>query len=280
MMSDGDIENRKATPVRERVTVPSLRLRKQQGKKIVVVTAYDFSSAKLAERAEVDVVLVGDTLSVMALGNETTIPVTLEQMLHHVQAVRPALKRTLLVADMPFGTYQVSTEDALRNAIRFMKEGGAQAVKVEGAGSIVETVRRMHEIGIPVMAHLGLTPQSVHQFGGHKAQGKLPEEAEKLRRDAELLEQAGAFALVLEAIPAELAQIVTEERGFPTIGIGAGAYCDGQVQVWHDILGLPPGKNYRHVKRFAEIGSQIEAALREYAEEVREGTFPTKENSL
>jgi 3-methyl-2-oxobutanoate hydroxymethyltransferase len=264
----------------ERVTVPWLRQRKRVGEKIVMVTAYDYSSARLADRAGVDIVFVGDTLGIMALGYSTTVPVTLEAMLHHVQAARRGVRRALLLADMPFGTYQISPEEAIRNAARLLKEGGAQAVKLEGGAPVIETVRRLTDAGIPVMSHLGLTPQSIHILGGNRAQGKDPEAAQKLLADAKALEAAGAFGLVLETIPATLAAQITAERTIPTIGIGAGPACDGQVQVWHDLLGIYPGKNYRHVKRYAEIGEQMEAALRAYAEEVRQNRFPTKEHSL
>lgn len=269
----------KTTERSRRVTAPDLREYKRRGEKIVVVTAYDFPSARLADRAGVDVLLVGDTV-MLALGYDSTVPVTMEEMLHHVRAARHGVKRALLVADLPFGAYQVSVEEAMRNSTRLMKEGGAQAVKLEGGAPVVETVRRLTEAGIPVMAHLGLTPQSVHQFGGHRVQGKTPEAAERLLADARALEAAGAFALVLETIPAELAGRVSEALTIPTIGIGAGAECDGQVQVWYDLLGIYPGKTYRHVKRYAEIGAQIETALQRYADEVRQRRFPTKEQGL
>lgn len=264
----------------ERITVPGLRLRKTRGEKIVMLTAYDFPAAKLAEHAGVDIVFVGDTLGIMSLGYDTTVPVTLEDILIHVKAVRRGVKRALLVADMPFGTYQVCAEDAIRNAVQLMKEGGAQAMKLEGGAPIADTVRRMTDAGIPVMGHLGLTPQSIHMLGGNRVQGKEPEAAKQILADAVALEHAGAFAVVLEAVPAELAARVTAELTIPTIGIGAGPFCDGQVQVWNDLLGIPPGKMYRHVKRYAEIGALIESAIREYADDVRQNRFPTKEHSL
>lgn len=264
---------------RERVTVPGLIERKRSGQKIVMVTAYDYPSARLAERAGVDIVFVGDSLGMMALGYDTTVPVTLEQMAHHVRAVRAGVKQTLLLADMPFGTYQVSPEEAVRNASLLMKVG-SHAVKLEGGQPVAGTVRRLAEAGIPVMGHLGLTPQSIHVFGGHRAQGTDPQEADRILADALALEAAGAFGIVLETVPATLAGRITASLRIPTIGIGAGADCDGQVQVWHDLLGIPPGKNFRHVKRYAEIGSLMEEALRSYAHEVRRGEFPTKEHSL
>lgn len=278
---DAQRESSSPPPVEgERVTVPWLRQRKQVGEKIVMVTAYDYPSARLADRAGVDIVFVGDTLGMMMLGYSTTVPVTLDAMLHHVQAARRGVRRALLLADMPFGTYQISPEEAIRNAARLLKEGGAQAVKLEGGAPVVETVRRLTEAGIPVMGHLGLTPQSIHIFGGNRAQGKDPAAARQMLADAQAMEAAGAFGLVLETIPAALADRITAELSIPTIGIGAGLACDGQVQVWHDLLGIYPGKNYRHVKRYAEIGEQMEVALRTYAEEVRQSRFPTKENSL
>ncbi len=264
----------------ERVTAPGLRERKQRGEKIVMLTAYDYPSARLAERAGVDVVLVGDSLGTVTLGYDSTIPVTLEDILHHARAVRRGLRRALLLADMPFGTFQAGPEDAIRNAARLLKEGGAQAVKLEGGAPVVETVRRLTAAGIPVMAHLGLTPQSIHIFGGHRAQGKDPDAAEQMLADALALEAAGAFGLVLETIPATLAARITAALAIPTIGIGAGPGCDGQVQVWHDLLGLTPGKTFRHVKRYAEVGDVVENALRSYAEEVRQARFPTEEHSL
>ena len=264
---------------RERVTVPSLLEMKRTNRKIVVVTAYDFPSAKLAEKAEIDVVLVGDTLGLMILGYDTTLPVLLEDIEYHVRAVRRGLKKTLLLADMPFGTYQLEPAEAVRNAVRLM-QAGAQAVKIEGGVYLADAVRRMTDTGIPVMAHLGLTPQSYHLFGGNKAQGTDPEAAKKILSDALALQNAGAFAILLEAIPSDLASEISRELTIPTIGIGAGPGCNGEVQVWHDILGIPPGKGLRHTKRYADVGIQIENALRAYAEEVRDGLFPTKENSL
>ncbi len=263
-----------------RVTAPGLRERKAAGEKIVVVTAYDFPSARLAERAGVDIVLVGDTVGIMALGYGTTVPVTMAAMLHHVAAVRPGLKRALLLADMPFGAYQITPEAAMQNAVLLM-QAGAQAVKLEGESeSIIKTTRRMTEAGIPVVGHLGLTPQSVNVFGGNRAQGREADAAARLRASARELEAAGAFGLVLEAIPGDLAAQISADLHIPTIGIGAGPGCDGQVQVWHDLMGIPPGKTFRHVKRYAEVGAIMEAALRQYADEVRRGEFPTKEHSL
>jgi 3-methyl-2-oxobutanoate hydroxymethyltransferase len=263
----------------ERVTVPALKRWKSEGRKIVMVTAYDFPSARLAERAGVDVVLVGDSVMLM-LGYENTVPVTLDEMLHHVRAARRGVKHALLVADMPFGSYQSSPEEAIRSATRLLKEGGAQAVKLEGGAPMVETVRRMVEVGIPVVGHLGLTPQSVNAFGGHRAQGKDPESARRMVEDARALENAGACAIVLETIPATLASEISAAVAIPTVGIGAGPHCDGQVQVWYDIMGMTSGRVYRHVKRYAELGQAMEDVLRQYADDVRESRFPTSEHSI
>jgi|SRR5579871_3283066 len=264
----------------ERMTVPRFLQRKKLGQKIVMVTAYDYPSALLAERAGVDSILVGDSVGTTALGYDTTLPVTLEAILHHTQAVRRGVSRALLIADLPFGTYQAGPEDALRSAARILKEGGAQAVKMEGGAPIVATVRRLTAAGIPTMGHLGLTPQSVHLFGGHRAQGRAPEAAQQMLEDAQALEEAGAFGIVLESVPSALAARISAAISIPTIGIGAGPECDGQVQVWHDLFGLMPGKTFRHAKRYAEVGDLMTAALRDYVEDVRQARFPTKEHSL
>src|SRR5882762_3241292 len=220
------------------VRVPDLRSMKEKGEKIAMLTAYDFTMARLLDRAGIDVILVGDSLGMVVLGYETTLPVTLDMMIHHTRAVSRGAKRALIVADMPFLTFQLSIEEAMRNAGRLIQEGGAAAVKIEGGRQIVDTAKRLVDIGIPVMGHLGLTPQSVHQLGGFRPQGRDSEAAERLLKDAEVLEKAGAFAVVLESIPADLAGRVTEKLKIPTIGIGAGTQCDGQVLVSHDMLGL------------------------------------------
>ena len=265
---------------RTKITAPGLIEKKARGEKIVMLTAYDYPAARLADRAGVDVILVGDTVGIMSLGEKTTIPVTMEQILHHVKAVRQGVRFSLLLADMPFGSYQISVEEALRNATTLIKEGGAHAVKLEGGRPVLESVKRMTEAGIPVVGHLGLTPQSYHAFGGNKVQGKDEAAATQLLEDALALEKAGAFALVLELIPASLATQVSQSLTIPTIGIGAGSGCDGQVQVWNDILGIYPGKPLRHTKVYAEIGEATERAIRAYATETRAGHFPTEENSL
>lgn len=264
---------------REHITILDVKSKKASGEKIVMLTAYDVSAARLADRAGVDIVLVGDSLGAVVLGYKNVVPVTLTDMTHHVRAVRRGLKYALLVADMPFGTYQASIEEAVRNAIILLKEG-AEAVKLEGGAAIVPTVRRLTEMGIPVMGHLGLTPQSINLLGGHRIQGVAPQDARRLLDDAKALEEAGAFSIVLETIPADLANDITSNLHIPTIGIGAGAACDGQVQVWHDILGLSGGRTFRHAKRYAEIGRLIEEAVLAYAEEVRTGQFPTGEHSF
>lgn len=263
-----------------RVTAPDLKHYRARGEKIVMVTAYDAPSARIADRAGVDIVLVGDSVGVVVLGYANVVPVTLEEILHHTRAVRRGLKRALLLADLPFGAYQTSEEEAVRSAVRLLKEAGAQAVKLEGGVSMAPSVRRLTEAGVPVMAHIGLTPQSVNLLGGNRVQGREAEEARRILEAAQAHEAAGAFALLLETIPAELAEQITQSVSIPTIGIGAGAACDGQVQVWHDLLGITSSRVYRHVKRYAEIGALMEAAVRDYADEVRNSRFPTKEHSL
>ncbi len=263
----------------ERITVPRLVEFKHEGRKIVVVTAYDYPSARLADRAGIDVILVGDTLGMMALGYKTTVPVSLEEMIHHAKAVKRGIKTALMVVDLPFGTYQASPQEAYHNAARLMKEAGAHAVKLEGGANMAETVRLLTQGGIPVMGHVGLTPQSVHVFGGNKVQGRTPDAAEEILNASQALQEAGAFSLVLEAIPAHLARRITQAVSIPTIGIGAGLECDGQVQVWHDLFGIFPGKPLRHTKVYADMGVLFEQALRHYAEEVRTEIFPTEENS-
>ncbi len=267
-------------PGRERkVTVPAIR-QKKGGEKIVSVTAYDYPTTLFADAAGVDLILVGDSLGMVLLGYPTTLPVTMDDMLHHTKACARAKPRALLVADMPYLSYQITVEEAVRNAGRFIQEGGAEAVKLEGGEPVAEAIHRIVSIGIPVLAHLGMTPQSVHTFGGHRVQGRTEEAAKRLIEDAHIVEQAGAFAVVLELIPAELAREITEQLHIPTIGIGAGPHCDGQIQVLHDLIGLVPGEPFRHTKRYAHIGETITQALRQYAEEVRTGQFPTEEHAF
>ena len=239
-----------------------------------MLTAYDYTMARLLDRAGIDVLLVGDSLGMVVLGYETTLPVTLDAMVHHTRAVTRGVERALVVADMPFLTYQVSTEDALRNAGRLIQEGGAAAVKIEGGGPSVHAAARLVEAGIPVMGHLGLLPQSVHQMGGFRQQARQEEDAGQLLADAHALEAAGAFAIVLESIPASVAASVTAGLRIPTIGIGAGPHCDGQVLVSFDMLGLSQDSVPPFVRRYAELGEQAVSAARAYAEDVRAGRFP------
>jgi 3-methyl-2-oxobutanoate hydroxymethyltransferase len=262
------------------VTTAQLRSMKRKGEPIVMLTAYDFPTAKLVEAGGADVILVGDTLGMVVLGHDTTLPVTMDDMLHHVKAVTRGAKHALVVADMPFMSYQTSPEEALRNAGRFMQEAGAQAVKLEGGVAMEETVRKIVDAGIPVMGHIGLTPQSLHQFGGWKVQGKTPQAAIRLMNDALALERAGALAVVLELVPAPLSALITERLRVPTIGIGAGPDCDGQVQVFHDLLGLFDGFVPKHTRQYAQIGREAAAALAAYADDVRSGRFPTGDQSF
>lgn len=263
----------------KKVTVPMIRQRKG-GEKIVAVTAYDYPSTLFADSAGVDLILVGDSLGMVLLGYPTTLPVTMEDMLHHTKACARAKPHALLVADMPYLSYQITAEEAVRNAGRFIQEGGAEAVKLEGGEPVAEAIHRIVSIGIPVLAHLGMTPQSVHSFGGHRVQGRTDEAAKRLIEDAHIVEQAGAFAVVLELIPSALAREVTEQLHIPTIGIGAGPYCDGQIQVLHDLIGLVPGEPFKHTKRYAHVGETITRALQQYAKEVRGGQFPTEEQTF
>lgn len=248
----------------------------ESGEPIPMVTAYDYTSALLADRAGIPMILVGDSMAQTMLGFEDTLPVTVDDMVRHTAAVVRGTERAFVVADMPFMSYQASVSDALRNAGRLLKEGGAQAVKLEGGTAAVETVRALNEAGVAVMGHLGLTPQSVHQLGGYGVQGKTSAAARALVDAALELEGAGAFALVLELIPAELASEVSDRLTIPTIGIGAGGACDGQVQVWHDLLGLSVDFTPRHAARYAEVGEIVVDALRRWADEVRAGGFPTE----
>ncbi|MBB2202323.1 3-methyl-2-oxobutanoate hydroxymethyltransferase [Gluconacetobacter tumulisoli] len=260
-----------------RTTLFDLQAMKQAGQRIVMLTAYDFPSARLAERAGVPILLVGDSMGMVVYGHDTTLPVTLDEMIRHAAAVVRGTGRAFVVADLPFLTYATEA-DAIAAARRMMQEAGVQAIKLEGGAPIVPTVRRLTELGVPVMGHLGLTPQAQHTLG-LRVQAKQAAEARRLLADALALEAAGAFALVLELVPAPLAAAVSQRLRIPVIGIGAGAGCDGQVQVWHDVLGLYDGKSPRHARRYAEIGTAIETALRQYVDEVRSGTFPTPAHS-
>jgi 3-methyl-2-oxobutanoate hydroxymethyltransferase len=258
-----------------RVTINQIKEMKQRAEKIVMLTAYDYSTAQLIDEAEIPLILVGDSLGMVVLGYESTIPVTMEEMLHHTKAVVRGTKKAMVIGDMPFMTYHISVEEALRNATRFIQEGGAQAVKLEGGVTVAETVRRIVDCGIPVMGHIGLTPQSIHQFGGFKMQGKTPEAAANLLADAKALEQAGAFAIVLETIPGSLARLITDKTAIPTIGIGAGPECDGQVQVINDILGSFTDFVPKHAKQYVKLTDIISKAVTQYRDEVKAGTFPS-----
>jgi len=263
-----------------RVTINQIKQMKQKGEKITMLTAYDYSTARIIDEVGIPLILVGDSLGMVVLGYESTIPVTIDEMLHHTKAVVRGTRQTMVIGDMPFMTYHVSIEDALRNAARFIQEAGAQAVKLEGGVTVAEKVRRVVDCGIPVMGHIGLTPQSIHQLGGYKVQGKTPEEAARLLEDARVLEQAGAFAIVLETVPAPLAALITRSVSIPTIGIGAGIGCDGQVQVINDILGSFTDFVPRHAKQYAKLADIIRAAITEYDREVKAGSFPTEEQSF
>jgi 3-methyl-2-oxobutanoate hydroxymethyltransferase len=263
-----------------RVTITDLKKMKRHRERFVMLTAYDYPSAKLVEEAGVPIILVGDSLSMVVLGYDTTVPVTMDEMLHHVKAVVRGTKRAHVVADMPFMSFQAGPQEALRNAGRMLKEGGAQSIKLEGGVRVAETVRTLVESGIPVMGHVGLTPQSVNQFGGYKVQGKTPKAAVNLVGDAVALEQAGAYAVVLETVPAQVARMISERVSIPTIGIGAGPYCDAQVQVFHDILGIFTDFVPRHAKRYAHVGETIIDAVRQYAADVQAGDFPTDRETV
>ena len=253
---------------------------KERGEKFAMLTAYDYSMARLLDDAGVPILLVGDSLGMVMLGYESTIPVTMDEMVHHIKAVVRGSSRAHVVGDLPFMTYQCCAEHALHNAARFMQEGGCQSVKLEGGETVAETVRRVVAAGIPVMGHIGLTPQSVNVLGGFKAQGKTPETAVRLVKDAIALEQAGAYAVVLEAVPAPLSRLITEKLSIPTVGIGAGPHCDGQVQVVNDILGLFRDFVPKHAKQYARLDEVIRGAVTGYLEEVRSQTFPTKKESF
>jgi len=262
-----------------RVTINEIKEMKQKKEKIPMLTAYDYVTARMIDEAGMPLILVGDSLGMVMLGYESTIPVTMEDMIHHTKAVVRGSKKALVVGDMPFMTYHISMSDALDNAARFIQEGGAQAVKLEGGEVVAETVRRLVACGIPVMGHIGLTPQSIHQLGGFKVRGKGLEEARKLLSDARLLEQAGAFAIVLECTPGPLSALISQKLAIPTIGIGAGPDCDGQVQVISDLLGLYTEFVPKHAKQYARLAGEIKTAVSTYAAEVKSGSFPTAEQS-
>ncbi len=268
----------------KRITINDLRRMKAAGEKIAVVTAYDATAARLVDEAGVDVILVGDSVGMVVQGHDSTLPVSLEQMIYHSATVRRGLARSggraHLVGDMPFGSYQASADEAVKNATRMVAEGGVEAVKLEGGADFADVIGRVVRAGIPVMGHIGLTPQSVHKMGGYVVQGKDSEKAQQLIRDARALQAAGCYALVLECIPAELGRFITGQIEIPTIGIGAGPHCDGQVLVLHDLLGFDTGVRPKFVKRFGELGQATGAAVRGYVDEVKRGTFPAEEHSF
>jgi 3-methyl-2-oxobutanoate hydroxymethyltransferase len=270
---------RYAAPQQTKLTIPELAGLKREGQKIVMVTAYDAPGGRLADAAGVDLVLVGDSAAMTVLGHDSTVPATVDELIVLTRAVTRGATRPLVVGDMPFGSFQVSDEDALRNAIRFVKEAGADAVKLEGAGPSLSRAGAIVGAGIPVMGHIGLTPQSATALGGFKAQGRTADKALQLLADARALEAAGCFSIVLEAVPAPVAARITRELSVPTIGIGAGAECDGQVLVWHDLLGLYAGRSPRFVKRYADLAAEIQRALEAYAGEVRSGAFPEEQHT-
>jgi 3-methyl-2-oxobutanoate hydroxymethyltransferase len=261
------------------MTAPRIVERKRQGEPLVVVTAYDFPTAKRADEAGVDMLLVGDSVGTVLLGYDSTLPVTMADILHHTRAVTRARTSALVIADMPFMSYQVSAQQAVENAGRLVQEGGADAVKLEGGERVADAVRRIVEIGIPVMGHLGLTPQSVLAFGGYKVQARGEAEQERLSREAKLLQDCGCFAIVLEGIPARLGAAVTRELDIPTIGIGAGPGCDGQVLVTHDMLGLYHGRVAKFVRRYAELGAETSRAFEHFVADVKARRFPSESES-
>lgn len=263
----------------KRVTVKSLVEMKQNGEKISMLTAYDYSMAKIVDSANVDVILVGDSASNVMAGHETTLPITLDQMIYHASSVVRAATRALVVVDIPFGSYQSDSKEALRSAIRIMKESGAHAVKVEGGIEIKDSIKRILQAGIPVMGHLGLTPQSIYKFGTYTVRAKEEEEADKLKKDAKLLEKCGCFGIVLEKIPAELAKEVAESVSIPVIGIGAGGGVDGQVLVVHDLLGMTHEFNPRFLRRYMNLYDEMGAAIGQYVADVKSRDFPSKEES-
>lgn len=263
-----------------KVTIQDFLKKKQGGQKITMLTAYDYPFAQIVDEAGIDAILVGDSLAMVVQGLENTLSVTMDEMIYHTKMVSRAVKKAMVVADMPYLSYQISIEDAVKNAGRFIKEAGAQAVKIEGGREVAEKVEAMTKAEIPVMAHIGLTPQAVHRMGGYKVQGRTEEAAKTLLEDAKILQEAGAFSLLLEAIPADLAAQITGDLAIPTIGIGAGPFCDGQVLVIHDVFGLFERFVPKFVKRYANLKEEALKAAKQYKEEVEKGIFPGKEHSF
>ncbi len=263
-----------------KVTIRDISEMRARGEKIPVITAYDYTMARVVDDAGVSMILVGDSLGMVVLGYDSTIPVTMEDMIHHIKAVARGAKRALVVGDLPFMSYQVDTAQALRNSARLIQEGGAQAVKLEGGERVAETVRRIVEAGIPVMGHIGLTPQSIHSFGGYRVQGKDKVDAAQIIKDAQALEAAGAFSVVLELVPTALARTITHRLSIPTIGIGAGPDCDGQIQVLHDIMALYPDFVPKHTRPYAHLADMMGQAITRYISDVKEGSFPSEKESF
>ena len=264
----------------KRISILNLKRMRERGEPITMLTAYDYPTARMADEAGIPLLLVGDTLGMVVLGYDSTIPVTVDDMIHHGKAVVRGTQRAHVVVDMPFGSYQGGWQDALKNATRIMQETGCNSVKLEGGTRSAETVKHLVDAGIPVMGHIGLTPQSVNQLGGFRVQGKTPRDAVHLISDAKALAEAGAYAIVLELVPTALAQMITQRVTVPTIGIGAGPFCSGQVQVWHDILGMYDDLKPRHARRFAELGTEIRQAITTYRKQVEAGEFPTADESF
>jgi 3-methyl-2-oxobutanoate hydroxymethyltransferase len=265
--------------IQEKITVRSFATLRQKKEKIAVLTAYDFFTARILDEIGLDAVLIGDSASMVFYGNPNTLPITMDQMVYHTKAVSSAVKRALVIADMPFLSYQASTREAITNAGRFLKEGGADAVKLEGGLEMVDTITRVIQIGIPVMGHIGLTPQSINKFGGYVVRGKSEKDMKYLMESAKKLEQAGCFSILIESVPKELAQKITTSLNVPTIGIGAGSVCDGQVLVTNDILGLFEDFKPKFVRRYAELGKEIRKACKNYLDDVKSGKFPSEEES-
>jgi 3-methyl-2-oxobutanoate hydroxymethyltransferase len=263
----------------KRITTKALYLLKKKGIKITSLTAYDYMHARILDAAGIDVILVGDSLSNVFQGNETTLPVTMDEMIYHTKAVAKAVERAMIIVDLPFMSYQLSTDEGFRNAGRIMKETSASGVKLEGGERVAETIRKITQAGIPVMGHLGLTPQSIHQFGSYRERGRIEEEAEEIIKDSLIVQEAGAFAVVLEKIPAELAKKVSEQLTIPTIGIGAGAYCDGQILVTPDMLGLNENFHPRFVRKYLNLREDIENAVKQYISDVKDSSFPNQDES-
>ncbi len=261
----------------DKITVPSIKQKKARGEKISALTAYDYPFAKLVDEAGIDIILVGDSVGVVVAGEESTLPVTMDQMIYHTRIVSRAVKRALVIGDMPFLSYQTGLSEAISNAGRFLKEGGAAAVKLEGGAAVAGRIEALTRYDIPVMAHIGLTPQSIHRMGGYKVQGREEEQAKQLLADAKTVESAGAFSLVLEGIPIEVAKIITDAIQIPTIGIGAGPHCDGQILVLHDLLGLCTAYHPKFVRRYADLTTITKEALGRFKSDVEKEKFPTRD---